>query len=392
MLILRDDRYDVPWWERGNFSAIPPPPGLTSNYVNPPSKAVWGTVTTSVCLTVATLLVAMRMYTKFKVLKNIGWDDYTTFLAWLGLIGLAIVCLEEDRHGNGRHLWDITGNQYTAYAKLNYISDILYNPVIFFTKASLLILYLRVFNPVRRTLIILHIVLWANFIFYTGASFFEAFQCKPVQKAWLPLWPGHCFNQKMGQTSSAIINTCSDLIILVVPIANVWRLQLHKKSKAGILTIFSFGIFACIVSIARVVLYAERWPTVEGTTDGTWIFYPIELISVAEVTCGIICGCLPALPAFLKHISGLQVKIKPTSWWSTTRQPITDAERARGGSTVLPPTPTVVSKSPAYNHVNFTSIAANGKTDRKGSAYHPWEELDELEYVAGDDKRQIRSA
>ena len=31
---------------------------------------------------------------------------------------MAIVCLEEDRHGNGRHLWDITGNQYTAYAKV----------------------------------------------------------------------------------------------------------------------------------------------------------------------------------------------------------------------------------------------------------------------------------
>ena len=75
MLLPRDDRYDVPWWERGNFSAIPPPPGLTSNYINPPSKAVWGTVTTSVCLTVATLLVAMRLYTKLRVLRNLGLDD-----------------------------------------------------------------------------------------------------------------------------------------------------------------------------------------------------------------------------------------------------------------------------------------------------------------------------
>ena len=107
--------------------------------------------------------------------------------------------------------------------------------------------------------------------------------------------------------------------------------------------------------------------------------------SVAEVTCGIICGCLPAMPAFLRHISGLKVKIKPTSWRSTTRQPINDTEKARGGSTVLPPTPTVASKSPAY----IASIATNGKTERNGSRYHLWEELDELEYVAGDDKRQI---
>ena len=114
--------------------------------------------------------------------------------------------------------------------------------------------------------------------------------------------------------------------------------------------------------------------------------------SIAEVTCGIVCGCLPAIPAFLRHIHGLKVKTMITSWRSTTRQPINDPERARDGSTVVPPTPTVASKSPAYNDVNFTSIATIGKTDRNESGYHPWEELDELEYVAGDDKREIHSA
>ena len=33
---------------------------------------------------------------------------------------MAIFCLEEDRYGNGRHLWDITGNQYTVYAKVSF--------------------------------------------------------------------------------------------------------------------------------------------------------------------------------------------------------------------------------------------------------------------------------
>ena len=113
--------------------------------------------------------------------------------------------------------------------------------------------------------------------------------------------------------------------------------------------------------------------------------------SVAEVTCGIICGCLPAMPAFLRDISGLKVKIKTTSWRSTSKQPLNDTEKARGGSTVLPPTPTVASKSPAYN-VNIASIATKGTTERNGSGYHPWEELDELEYVAGDDKRPSHSA
>lgn len=114
--------------------------------------------------------------------------------------------------------------------------------------------------------------------------------------------------------------------------------------------------------------------------------------SLAEVTCGIICGCLPALPAFLRHISGLKVKVMTTSWRSGTKQPIPDAARARDGSTVVPPCPTVAKKSPAYNNINLTYLPTIGRTFGSGNRYHPWEELDELEYVVGDDKRQIQSA
>ena len=38
--------------------------------------------------------------------------------------------------------------------------------------------------------------------------------------------------------------------------------------------------------------------------DGTWALYPLTLWSTAEISCGIICGCLPALPAFVRHMRG----------------------------------------------------------------------------------------
>ena len=80
ILIPRDNRYELPWWERGNYSAIPPPLGLTSNFVNPPSKASWDIVTQAVCLTVATLLVAIRLFTKIHILKSSGWDDCKSYI------------------------------------------------------------------------------------------------------------------------------------------------------------------------------------------------------------------------------------------------------------------------------------------------------------------------
>ena len=77
----------------------------------------------------------------------------------------------------------------------------------------------------------------------------EAFQCLPVQKAWYPLISGHCVNQKVAQTSSAAINAFSDIIILVVPITHVWGLQLYKRGRVALVTIFGFGILYVPASI-----------------------------------------------------------------------------------------------------------------------------------------------
>ena len=39
----------------------------------------------------------------------------------------------------------------------------------------------------------------------------------------------------------------------------------------------------------------------------------MESISIAEITSRIICSCVPALPAFHRHICGLKVKVFRTN-------------------------------------------------------------------------------
>ena len=132
--------------------------------------------------------------------------------------------------------------------KYNYAQNIVYSPTILFTKASILLLYLRVFKPVRRTIIILHIVLWANFAFYLTGAFVEAFQCQPVAKTWLPLMEGRCIDQVAAQTASAGLNTLSDFVVLILPIANIWGLQLHRKGRFGLIAIFGVGLlYVCSI-------------------------------------------------------------------------------------------------------------------------------------------------
>jgi hypothetical protein len=58
-----------------NVPAFPPPPGITANFVNPPSTA-WQLYAYSFPFTgAATLFVALRLYARACVLRFLGLDD-----------------------------------------------------------------------------------------------------------------------------------------------------------------------------------------------------------------------------------------------------------------------------------------------------------------------------
>ena len=50
----------------------------------------------------------------------------------------------------------------------------------------------------------------------------------PIQKHWYLLYPGRCLDQRALQLASAIINLISDLVILCLPIATVWTLDMER--------------------------------------------------------------------------------------------------------------------------------------------------------------------
>lgn len=233
--------WDTPWFLRTNISAIPPPPGVIPNFVDPPTQIIYNHLTIGVCLPITTILVAIRLYTKAFVLKNPGWEDWCSLGGWVGFVANCIVLLIEDHHGAGRHLWDMTGNTFVSWLKCIWVNEIIYNPTIFAIKLSILLLYLRIFNPIRWSYIILHIMLWINLAAYLSGLLVELFQCNPIQKVWYPKWPGHCIDQKLLQLFGAGFNIVSDVSLLILPIWSVWNLQTDRKRKLGLIFIFAFG-------------------------------------------------------------------------------------------------------------------------------------------------------
>ena len=51
-------------------------------------------------------------------LRELGFVLICICYLKVGLLANSILYLEEDRYGNGKHLWDVKGDDFTEYAKV----------------------------------------------------------------------------------------------------------------------------------------------------------------------------------------------------------------------------------------------------------------------------------
>lgn len=55
--------------------ALPPPPGISSKFIDPVTRAPAFVITCAVCITLMVICVTVRVYTKLYITKTWGWDD-----------------------------------------------------------------------------------------------------------------------------------------------------------------------------------------------------------------------------------------------------------------------------------------------------------------------------
>ncbi|GLB03266.1 hypothetical protein AtubIFM57258_007843 [Aspergillus tubingensis] len=269
-------------YSNGNSSS----PSYDYRYSHQP----WNVVTQTVCLVVSTGFVAMRLYSKIHITKAPGWED-----CFVG------VSLEADRHGIGVHQWEVDPHDLSDFAKLINASQVLYGPLIFLTKLSIFLLYLRVFAPSPKCnqWWFIQILMGLNFFFYLADTIVKIFECTPRARIWDKTVPGRCIDAAIPVLVTSIVNVVSDIMMLLMPIRCVWRLQITLRKKVGITAIFAAGLFGCLASVMRL-----RWSVKNrNTTDNTYDAFPELLWTTAEITSGIIASSLPALPSFYRHTS-----------------------------------------------------------------------------------------
>lgn len=247
------------------------------------------------------LMVCFRLHTRFRVVREPGWDDYFVVLAAVFNLISMIAFLGGTNHGLGQHLIYILGI-LPSMMKWLYVTNAAYHTTAAFIKVSLLLQYLRLFRDGTRRkvcLVLLAVVILWGLTF----SFMAWFPCFPVSGFWdrqrVP--PATCYafgyatvnGAKDTILSFAGTNMALDIAIFAVPLTEYMRKDLRRKQIIAMTGLFALGSIVLLMAALRLwSTFKHSKNHMEGF-DFTWWYPEVLIISCLEVDFAIMSASMP---------------------------------------------------------------------------------------------------
>ncbi|KAK7987357.1 hypothetical protein PG989_007672 [Apiospora arundinis] len=247
-------------------------------------------ITSAAFLVVCPLLVATRFWSRIRNGGYAGADDYTILAALMCSMASGGLMIAACTYGYGYHIRELPEEDKMQSLKYFWLTQITYKACINLSKASILLLYLRIFGNVRwfRWLCI---VLTTIVALYCVASVtVTIFQCTPVARVYNKAVPGRCIDNARFWYANAGFSITTDVVILCIPLPMVYVLQLPRVQKAALMVVFTLGIFVVTTSCLRITTINQQATTYDQTYDIASTFWTIIEMNVA-----IICACLPQI-------------------------------------------------------------------------------------------------
>ncbi|KAF2824352.1 hypothetical protein CC86DRAFT_420879 [Ophiobolus disseminans] len=261
----------------------------------------------------ATIFIIVRVYSRY-LGRNFGWDDYLILASAVFFFGQTLTVWKYILlSGTGYHMYDLPKKpiheQVTAM-KWNFAAQMLYHPLMFSIRASIIMFLFRMKDNRRRIRYSLHAVFWLNIMYAVSTSLGNILQCSPVKYIWEKaamdsidgsgnlVKGGTCFDSRRFVLASCALSIFMDLIIIPIPSIMVWNLQMERKTKILVVIVMSLGWIATGVSVGRFIVYYYRFaPT---NLDRTW---DIGIgISIAEPAVHIMTACAPATKCLFRYL------------------------------------------------------------------------------------------
>jgi hypothetical protein len=168
----------------------------------------------------------------------------------------------------GYHIYDIpkqTPAQQVVALKWSFAVQMFYHPMMGAIRASIIQFLFRVKDKRFFIQMSLHIVckasvrlrgavssntstVWINIGYMVSTTFVNIFQCSPVHYAYMrPVEDidgtthGKCIDSLAFILASCALSIIMDLIIIPIPTAMVWNLQMRTRTKIAVVIIMSMG-------------------------------------------------------------------------------------------------------------------------------------------------------
>ncbi|CAI6087887.1 unnamed protein product [Clonostachys chloroleuca] len=154
----------------------------------------------------------------------------------------------------------------TTALKYFYICESFYILSLALCEVSVLFFYLRIF-PSQKFLIATYVSIAIIMVPSVVLIFIQIFQCMPIHWVWhswrLAYYRDRCMDIHTITFVAAGLNIFQDLVVLLLPLPSLFRLKMEKRSKWGIIVMFSLGIFITITSCIRL-----RYVSLFGRYEG----------------------------------------------------------------------------------------------------------------------------
>ncbi|KAK0732395.1 hypothetical protein B0T21DRAFT_393906 [Apiosordaria backusii] len=209
------------------------------------------------------LFVGIRFWARIKLRgwSGLGWDDWTIVVS-----------------------------------ALFYVAQAFYKLTINLTKASILLLYLRIF-PKQWFRTACFVLLAIILLYMVGTTVSSIWQCNPIPRAWDKSIPGTCINITANWYANAAFSITTDLVILGLPMHSIYTSHLPASQKLALMGVFALGLFTTITSILRMT-------TLNLSSTSPDITFDIDssIWTMIEQNLAIICACLPVCRLPLSYI------------------------------------------------------------------------------------------
>ena len=150
-------------------------------------------------------------------------------------------------------------------------------PATYFAKATIFLLYRRIFKPISWMRRCIHVGLALSIGVYWCAIPLYTYACAAHDGVWGATVMQQCSQVWIYAIALRAFDTAMSVYMLLLPIPAIIRLQMSVKKKLGIIFIFMHGIFALVGSIAAL------YYTIRLTQRGDEMFYQTTIMMCITV-------------------------------------------------------------------------------------------------------------